>query len=1213
MRFDSAPKRLRIRFALELSSILLGILCTTAVTVAGDHGADEPKTKAEIYGQGVRETPWMKPEDEAAGFHLPTGFKAELIAAEPAIKKPMNMAFDRCGRLWLTDTIEYPYPAKDPDQARDSIKVLADEDGDGTFESITTFAEGLNIPIGILPVDDGVLCFSIPNLLHLRDTDGDGKADERKVVLGPFDTTRDTHGMINAIRRGEDGWIYACHGFNNQSTVKAADGSSVTLISGNTFRFREDGSHVEQFTQGQVNPFGMTADDWGNWFTADCHSKPVTLLVQGGCYESFGRPHSGLGFVPSLMNHLHGSTAICGITYVTSSSVPAEFRSRFYSGNVMTSRINTNSLAITRDTITLKEEADFMTSDDPWFRPVDIQLGPDGAMYVADFYNKIIGHYEVPLTHPERDRNSGRLWRIRYVGTGSEPKTPTTKLSPWELLSDAHLQALASDNAALRQQALDAFNPKVKLTDVQVQTLQSNATNSNASEQLRIASLWALHRSGQSFGLHLNRVLQNAGPRLQAAVMKAWRDQSSPNLRSSDTETVKLYQAAQSFLSSEHPQLLIAAAGAFGKHGGAQDVRLLLTEAESREKNSLARHVLRMAAKELLDQSKIADEVLSGWNLSAVSERGSGKADERTTAKIGMNDPLADLVAGILPAVAGERSAEALLSYVQSRENVNVELKTAAVRHAAKYANEKLADALVAVIRSAGADQATQQFSLIKDTVDALRGSGKAIPNSLLELVDAHVAELSTRITKALDHAVKPVLWTESRGRAWKKENRKRNGASDLSFLSSLTLGEAYTGVLSSEPFEAPARLQFWLCGHDGMPSEPAGGKNLVRLVDAATGAPVMTARPPRNDTAVQIDWDLGSVQGKLVRVECVDNDSGNAYAWLAVADFSEPKLNASPVEQPLVELAQWLGLGVTRTAADRVRPIASSQAISDAVRCDLIAAAANSSGRPLVSVLIDAAKLKGLQSKVSVDLINADTKGADETLHTLAVSLAQQLSQTQQALLAKALIASVEGRALLVSLIDGGQVAVGSLRAIGELLGKNAGDPNTEKLLKYSADANAAPSEAEQQITARIAAIRLDGADIELGKAMFTKHCVNCHKLSGVGQLVGPQLDGVITRGADRLGEDILLPHRNVDKAFRMSSLLMEDEQVLVGLVRELPDGRMELIGNDGKSKPVDPKKIDQRRDTTKSLMPDNFAELLNEKELAGLIQFISRSKPAE
>ncbi|HBE68130.1 MAG TPA: hypothetical protein DDW52_08270, partial [Planctomycetaceae bacterium] len=359
---------------------------------------------------------------EQAGFHLPPGFSIDLFASEPMIAKPLNMAWDKKGRLWVTSTTEYPYPAKDGN-GKDQVLVLEDTDGDGSADKRTVFADGLNIPMGLLPLQDGAIVFSIPNLVRYYDDDGDLRADRQEVLLGPFDTSRDTHGMVNALRRGDDGWVYACHGFNNRSTITDKSGDSIYLESGNVFRFTPDGQHVELYTRGQVNPFGMTRDAWGRWYTADCHSKPLTALLAGGCYQSFSRPHDGLGFAPEMMQHLHGSTAISGVHLYDQSQFPAAYRNRFYSGNVMTSRINCNRLLRSGATVTAAEAADFLTSDDPWFRPVDIQVGPDESLYVADFYNKIIGHYEVPLDHPGRDRTSGRIWRISYAEN-------TTRQSP---------------------------------------------------------------------------------------------------------------------------------------------------------------------------------------------------------------------------------------------------------------------------------------------------------------------------------------------------------------------------------------------------------------------------------------------------------------------------------------------------------------------------------------------------------------------------------------------------------------------------------------------------------------------------------------------------------------------------------------------------------------------------------------------------------------
>src|SRR5689334_18566775 len=130
------------------------------------------------FALGVRTTPWLSPEDEQKAFKLPEGFEINLVAAEPDIQKPLNMQFDEQGRIWLTCTVEYPYAAPSDRPAKDSIRVLEDTDGDGRFEKMTIFAEGLNIPMGIYPWKGGCIAFSIPDIIHFEDTDGDLKCDK---------------------------------------------------------------------------------------------------------------------------------------------------------------------------------------------------------------------------------------------------------------------------------------------------------------------------------------------------------------------------------------------------------------------------------------------------------------------------------------------------------------------------------------------------------------------------------------------------------------------------------------------------------------------------------------------------------------------------------------------------------------------------------------------------------------------------------------------------------------------------------------------------------------------------------------------------------------------------------------------------------------------------------------------------------------------------
>src|SRR5438552_8511494 len=405
---------------------------------------------ADPFTENVRTTPALTPEQEQKSFRLPPGFEIQLVAAEPDILKPMNMAFDAQGRLWVTVTREYPFPVPPGKPARDQIKILSDFDENGRARKITTFAEGLDIPIGIYPFRSpanvegpkrdalkreslppaGVSTFqrfnvstnltlkcvvwSIPNIWLLEDSDGDGKADKQAKLYGPFGWERDTHGMNSSFTRGFDGWLDATHGYNNNTDVRGRDGHEVKMNSGNTYRFTLDGSRIEQNTWGQVNPFGLCFDALGNLYSADCHSEPVYQLLRGGYYPSFGKPHDGLGFAPSMIFHGHGSTAISGVVYYEDDLWPEEYRNNIFTGNVMTSRVNRDAVTFTGSTPLANERPDFVVTDDPWFRPVNLQLGPDGALYMADFYNHIIGHYEVPLTHPGRDRERGPIRRIVY-------------------------------------------------------------------------------------------------------------------------------------------------------------------------------------------------------------------------------------------------------------------------------------------------------------------------------------------------------------------------------------------------------------------------------------------------------------------------------------------------------------------------------------------------------------------------------------------------------------------------------------------------------------------------------------------------------------------------------------------------------------------------------------------------------------------------------
>lgn len=435
------------------------------------------------FNEHIRSTEARTPDEEKAGFKLPEGFEIQLYASEPDIGKPINFSFDASGRMWVTQSFEYPFAAT-PGKGKDRVSILEDTDHDGKADKFIHFDDTLNIPIGIQPFNSGAVAFSIPNILLLKDDDGDGKPESQQKLFGPFEY-KDTHGMVNNFTDGYDGWIYGCHGFTNRSNVAGADGDTIHLISGNTIRFKRDGSRIEHHTAGRINPFGLAFDELGYLYSSDCHTSPLYQLIKGGDYSQWGK-EEGMGFAPDMKPFENEATALAGLAYYADVLYPAAYQKNLFIGDVVASRIYRNSFSFKGSTPIGKREADFVLSQDPWFRPVDVKLGPDGALYVADFYNSIIGHYEVPLDHPKRDRIRGRIWRITYKGK-SNPYTDLKKATQEQLLA-----ALDADNIKIR---LEAANQLVdRMGKEAIQPVKDILNKPQISGRQYIHSLWVLHR-----------------------------------------------------------------------------------------------------------------------------------------------------------------------------------------------------------------------------------------------------------------------------------------------------------------------------------------------------------------------------------------------------------------------------------------------------------------------------------------------------------------------------------------------------------------------------------------------------------------------------------------------------------------------------------------------------------------------------------------------
>ena len=303
----------------------------------GDTPRDDSKTSGAAFNENIRPTEPRTAEEERKGFILPPGFEIELFASEPDIDKPMNLTFDAKGRMWVTQSFEYPFPVNGK-TGTDKLTILEDTDHDGKADHFTLVKDTLNIPIGVLPLEDGAIVFSVPNLYHMYDQGHDDNLETTNTLLGPFGY-QDTHGMVSNLMRGYDGWVHACHGFTNRSVIAGEDGDSITLVSGNTFRFLPHGRRVEQLTFGQVNPFGLVFDNYGYTYSTDSHSSPLYQLIRGGDYPHFGKV-SVMGFGPDMKSLEKEATALCGITQYADVLFPEAYQGNFFIGDVVNSRVH---------------------------------------------------------------------------------------------------------------------------------------------------------------------------------------------------------------------------------------------------------------------------------------------------------------------------------------------------------------------------------------------------------------------------------------------------------------------------------------------------------------------------------------------------------------------------------------------------------------------------------------------------------------------------------------------------------------------------------------------------------------------------------------------------------------------------------------------------------------------------------------------------------
>lgn len=466
----------------HVASFLLAIALIGFVSPSS-HGAEPFIPRKQTKPPG----PPLTPQQAIEKMVVPEGFRVELAASEPAIMNPVAMAFDDRGRLYVTESFEYP--RREPGPGRDRIKILEDTDHDGVFDSVKVFAEGLNIPSGIAVGHGGVWVGNAPDILLLRDTNGDDVADQQQVIVTGFGRA-DTHELPNAFTWGPDGYLYGLNGVFNPSVVE--QGGRRYEFTCAMFRIDPVTHRFELFCEGTSNPWGIAFDHEGEAFVSACVIDHLWHLSESGYYHRQGGPYPPHTWkIDSIVDYKHQMAAYCGIEFFDSPAYPKEFRDKLYMGNIHGGCINVDSVARQGSTYRGTSHPDFLTANDVWFMPVAQKVGPDGCLYVLDWYDRYHCYQDANADPEGIDRGHGRLYRIVH---GTRPAVTHKDLAK---LDDAKLIELLDDpNIFYRQRASVLLFERLARDDD-----QAKATHRRLLDRVRLN---ASKPSIQSLGLTLS-------------------------------------------------------------------------------------------------------------------------------------------------------------------------------------------------------------------------------------------------------------------------------------------------------------------------------------------------------------------------------------------------------------------------------------------------------------------------------------------------------------------------------------------------------------------------------------------------------------------------------------------------------------------------------------------------------------------------------------
>ncbi len=1201
------------------------------------------KTGRDISYNAVSEGP-RSPEEQRRAFVLPAGFEMELVAAESeGFGKFVALAWDAQMRLWTTTALEYPVDGNENKSTSDALFARGGRDRVVVFDDVfgasvgaaakpRVFADGLVMPLGVQPYRDGALVQYGGDIRFYHDTNGDGRADRHDVVLTGFGT-QDSHLFPHQFLRQPGGWVFVAQGLFNYSTVRRPDGrpfadgpTEVPFNQCKLARFQPDGSRFENVTAGPNNIWGLTTGRQGETFLQEANDQgyPVVpyangILVRTGSKDRL-RPYQPL-LPPPLNPPQMGGTGLSGLVLAEDGDgifrkigAPLSADDKiFFLANPITGTVNTVRAVSEGVRYRYEKIADFITSGDRWFRPVAIQFGPDGCLYLVDWYNKIISHNEVPRDHPDRDKSRGRIWRVRHRDQARVAPPNLAQLDDRALVAQ-----LGASNALVARLAW------LELSDRRAMAVQPElarlAADRGVAIDRRLGALWVLENLQPVDSALLRSLAAEASPHLRGEAARIAGEQSRPE--------DDFLAIVTPLISDRDPRVRAAAGDALRRVRGAGPRVMLLAArlggemlATGGEWERYDREFERYLARWAMETNPDATRALLGSpegralpleNRMLATLALGGPAAARGVALLvpELRRPLGSEEVRVLaghfgdPAVHGalaqalsapESRPAVLRALLELRTSFDPSALLAALSVAAKamLAVETTSDQalgaevaaafklaavepeLVAIVRR---DWQRPKPPLTLAALHALRELGGGPPDLLEEIArraeaaplrdEALAALANSNSPEAAGRLVKllPELSTARRGGLIQRLAGTKAGASAL-------LAGVHGGALRAEDFGVSTvdRLRALL------PDDPEiaawwkklGGDaaRVLRLggADADYAATQLTLTGPFTvECWVKLEAPISNLDGILGAPKQLDLNfyAGQFRAWVNGAkDVVVAKKKTAP--------GVWTHYALTRDANGVFRIYLNGELDATGTVTHTGAYTGLDVGRTMPTT-------GGTAGWLAEFRVWSEARSAKEIRENFDRSFA-----------ADAVAARPSGLKQVFAGANWGPLHGGAKIEVAEdaptLLTQAEAAAQAEKFAHFRA----------------LAGVR---GNPERGRELFTSICLACHQLAGKGGQIAPALDGVGHTGVEALLRNVLTPSAAMESAYQTFRVVMNDGSVIDAFLADQTPEAVVLRMPGAEDRRIARNDIKSAAYIRRSLMPEGLLEAMTPEQVADL-----------